>query len=296
MTKGFLRVAGVFAALAILVSSASAYTTTQPGDLVPPGNQTFSANGTFNGSAHAIGSGVVFGIPVVIPDQNIPLSLKSPLTVNSNPTNTDGPVQWTLTDPNLRTLSDIQNLDLDLLNGQTANFALNQFQIATSLIPIAVDINGTLTKLSFTQTGATVAVPGGLGTGTFSTAGDLGGEINPLHVSVLGGAAAFDTTLNIPATSYLLTGSYTVTPAVGGRHIALDGTVNLVLPLSLSTALAVSSGTSLGVTASVDLLSTFTVTASYHLETFVVPEPGSIALLGLGVAALIPVLRYRRKK
>jgi len=309
MPKLFHLSAAVAACLLLAVSSANAYTVTVPGDLVPNSAQTFNAVVDLTGNANVKGSGFVYNATkgqiqpfFVKAPFDSPLSLaEGPVTVSSNPTNTNGPVQWTLTDPNLRTLSDINNLDVDLLNGQSAEIAISTVDIFTNstvalIKDITIDVSGTLTGLTFDQTGSTITVPTGLGTGTFTTAGDLNGtlDLNAILLQLISQPVGVQS-LSLPGT---LTGTYNVTPIVGGRHIALDGNINLELPLSLVSALAtsISDVVQLTISASVDLQASLTIAVGYHFETNVVPEPGSFVLLGLGLAALVPVFRYRRKK
>jgi len=310
MPKLFRLSAVVAACLLLAVSSARAYTVTAPGDLVPNSAQTFNAVVDLTGNIDATGGGAAYdsklkkvtNFTLTAPTTH-PLSLfDGPVSVSSNPTNTNGPVQWTLTDPNLRTLSDIQNLDVDLLNGQTADFALNTVDIFTNstltlLKDITIDVSGTLTGLSFDQTGSTITLPTGLGTGTFATDGILNGQIDNLQAVAIG-LITVPVGTQVLALPGALTGTYNVTPIVGGRHIALDGTINLNLPLSLVTQLttSISDVVQLSISTTIDLQASLTIAVGYHFETNVVPEPGSFVLLGLGLAALVPVFRYRRKK
>jgi len=304
------RLSAVFAACLLLaVSSARAYTITAPGDLLPTPNQTFNAVVDLTGNANVKGSGFVYNATkgaiqpffVKAPFDSALSLADGPVTVSSNPINTNGPVQWTLTDPNLRTLSDINNLDVDLLNGQSAEIAISTVDIFTNstvalIKDITIDVSGTLTGLTFDQTGSTIAIPTGLGTGTFTTNGNLNGtlDLNAILLQLITQPVGVQS-LSLPGA---LTGTYNVTPIVGGRHIALDGNINLNLPLSLVSALAtsISDVVQLTISASVDLQASLTIAVGYHFETNVVPEPGSFVLLGLGLAALVPVIRYRRKK
>jgi len=313
MSKHLIRLSA-FIALLALVSSAKAYSVTDvPGDLLPADAQTFDAVIDLTGNFTATGSGAAYDSKlkqvtpfIVIPPTStgLPLSLfGGPISVSPNPTNTNGPVLWSLDEPNLKTLTDVKNLDVDLLNGQTADFGLNTVDIFTNstvslLKDITIDVNGTLKGLTFDQTGAAALVPTGVGTGTFAIPGDLGatvGNLQAVVLSILPVNVGNDQTLSVP---FVLTGNYTVTPVLGGRHIALDGTVDLNLPLSLVTALqtSISSPAQLSISASVDLMASLTVAVGYHLETTVVPEPAAFVLLGIGLAALVPVIRMRKKK
>jgi len=311
---------GAVAAIGLAVTaSANAYTITTQGQLTT--DSTFNAVVDLTGQFSVAGAGAVYdskakkvtpfavtgvgvdGNPAPPGDPSAPLSLfGGPTNISSTPTDLNGGALYTLTEPNLKTLTDVQNLDVDLLNGQTGGFTLNTLDIYTNstvnlIKDITIDLTGELSGLTFTETGATVFVPTGVGTGTFSILGDLSATISNLNVTALG-------IIQVPVdpqsltTPFALTGTYTISTIPGGRHISLDGSVDLAVPLSVQTNLTTSltSPAALSVSTTIDLLASLTVSVGYHLETNVVPEPGSFILLGLGLASLIPVFGMRRKK
>jgi len=315
MPKSFHRLAAAVAACLVLAGTTSvqAYTITQTGNftgtpsVAPDDDDTFHADVDLTGNLTATGGGAAYNAtakaiqPFVVTAPTVhPLSFTGgPQSVDSNPT---GQGDFTLTDPNLHTLVDIQNLDVDLLNGQSVPFAIDTVDIFTNskiglLKDITIDVSATLSKLTFDQTGSSVLTPTGVGTGTFVVNGDLNGTASDLNAIVL-------QLLSLPLDPQDLTlpgalaGTYTITSVPGGRKISLDGSINLQLPLTLNTQLSTSNSdvVPLTISTTVDLAASLTIAVGFHLSTVVAPEPGSFVLLGIGLAALVPIIRHRRKK
>jgi hypothetical protein len=242
-------------------------------------------------------------LALTIPDQTIPVGLNGTPTVSSHPTGTG---TGELVAPSTNNLVDVSSLDLDLLNGQTTPFAVQTITVTALILgqpqALTADLSGTLDALSFAQdpnlpavlTGSATAAGG---SGTFTIPGTLDGTVTLTGSLALGGTPI--TTLSLGSQSlsapFALAGNWKVTPlGLGQRKVEMDGSTNLTLPLSIVTGL-VQTGT-LAASVTLNLLSTVSVAVSYHLETITVPEPGSIALLGVGLVALIPVVRRLRKK
>ena len=322
MLKHSSRLAAVVGTACLLLavaSTANAYTITATGALTT--DSTFDASIDLTGTFGVVGDGAVYdsklkkvtpfkvtgvgsgGVPASPGAPTASISLFDSTPVSSTPVDLNAGADYTLTDPTLHTLTDVQNMDVDLLNGQVGSFAINTLDIYTNstvalIKDITIDLGGDLSGLTFSQTGAATLSPTGFGTGTFSIDGDLSALLSNLTVVAIGGLIPIPVPdQSIDAPGFLLGGTYTVTSIPGGRHIALDGTVDLNIPLALTSALetSISDVVQLTISTTIDLAASVTVTIAYHLETNVVPEPGSFILLGIGLAALVPVLRLRRK-
>ena len=315
----FFAVGAVLGLALVMTATANAYTITAQGALTT--DSTFDASIDLTGTFGVVGTGAVYdskkkavtpfivtgvgtaGDPAAPGAPTTPISLYAATPIHSTPVDLNAGADYTLTDLNLHTLADVQNLDVDLLNGQIGSFAINTLDIYTNstvalIKDITIDLGGDLSGLTFAQTGAATLSPTGFGTGTFSIDGDLSATLSNLLVVAIGGLIPIpvdDQILNVPG--FALTGNYTVTSIPGGRHIALDGSVDLEVPLGLVSALetSISDVVQLTISTTIDLAASVTVSVAYHLETNVVPEPGSFILLGIGLAALVPVLRLRRK-
>lgn len=199
-------------------------------------------------------------------------------------------------------LVDINDLDVDLLNGQTADFALDTIFLTTNstvslLKSISIDVSGTLSGLRFNQTGPAVTA-GIAGSGTFSVQGDLTANVDNLLAVVFG-------LLQVPVDSQEVTlpgtlnGSWAITNSGPGPwpKILLDGVIDLNIPISLLTNLttSITDVLSLTISSTIDLAASLTIGVQYHLEAPLIPEPSSIALLGIGLAAVAGVTVHRRR-
>jgi hypothetical protein len=265
--------------------------------------QTFNATGSASGTLVSQGSGVLLGFfPFKLnPNpQTDTISLKAPVKINSNP-QTNPAYSTSIDATGSGDLVDINGLDLDILNGAKGSIEINTIVIEISnviLNAITIDFKADITGMRFDQTGSAL-VTGSGGSGTFNVLGDLTVDLTNIKAQIFG-------SLDVPVsdqqitTSLPLSGTWTTTPQGGGSYkLELDGAGSLAVPLTLLTALQTSLTDLGGITASftADLNASVTLSYSYHLEdVFVIPEPSSVALLGIGLVALVPVLRRRLKK
>jgi hypothetical protein len=291
-----------------LVFSAPAKAIIVPGGPGPyinfDGNaQTFSATGNASGTLVSKGSGVLLGFfPFVLnPNpQTDTISLKSPVNINSNP-KTDPTYATSIDATGSGDLVDIFDLDVDLLNGSKGTIEANTIVIEISNIilnAITIDFKADITGMRFDQTGSAL-VTGGGGSGAFAVDGDLTADLSNVQATIFGSIPLPVGDQSI-TTSVPLAGTWTSTPLGGGSYkLELNGGGALAVPLTLMTALVTSLTDLGGVSASftADLNASVNIAFSYHLEdVFVIPEPSSVALLGIGLVALVPVLRRRLKK
>ncbi len=203
-------------------------------------------------------------------------------------------------------LVNMTDLDLDLLNGQTVDFALDTIFLTTNstvslLKSISIDVSGTLTGLRFDQTAPAIVV-GGPSSGTFAVGGDLTATVDNLLAVVFG-------LLQVPVGTqqvtlpFVLNGSWTTSGPLGSAKIELDGGLSADIPISLMTNLttAITDVLSLTISSTVDLAASLTLAYNYSLEqsglNLIIPEPSSIILLGLGLcAAMVPAVHRMRRR
>ena len=200
-------------------------------------------------------------------------------------------------------LVDYDGLALDLLNGESADFALDTIFLTTNstvslLKSISIDVSGTLSGLRFDQTGPAVIL-GGPGIGTFSIAGELTANVDNLLAVVFG-------LLQVPVEGqavvlpFDLQGTWKIPEPVFSNKFELDGDLSLSIPLSLLTNLttSITDVLSLTISSTIDLAANLELNAHFHLEPQICwcPEPGSVALLGIGLAAVAGVAVHRRRR
>jgi hypothetical protein len=290
-----------------LVSANRALAVTVPINFTGP-EQNFDATIDLTGNLFADGSGAVVNTKAKVEPFKFTAPLDHPLALFGGPIvlSTDpitDPVGTTFDLPAADEIDDISALNLDLLNGTTADFALDTIFITTNstvslLKAISIDLSGTLADLRFTQTGAAI-LNGTGGAGTFSVDGELSASIDNLLAVVFG-------LLQVPvdpqsiSAPFTLTGTWTSTGPSNNVKVTLDADIDFNIPLSLLTNLttSITDVLSLTISSTIDLAASLTVNTTLHLEQsgIVIPEPGSMVLLGLGLLAFAPLAARRIRR
>ena len=216
----------------------------------------------------------------------------------------------------------ISGLRLDLLNTKTMNFALNTINLPRSLMvlneafdgapvngpeyfpfestPLPLNVSGSITSLYLVQeaTKAPTFLPDGPGsmTGTFQIPALLTAS---LSFSVTQGSLPLSSVSGLDQLESLtLAGKYSVTGSGNKLNIQLLGSNLVSMPISGHYPIAAQNGTLYGVTASVDIASAaLNLVFNYSLKSaVVVPEPGSVLLLVIGLMGTAPLLAHRLRK
>ena len=298
------------AALVVLVvavlAAVPARAVLQPGNVISP-NQAFDLTIDLTGNVFANGNGSVVNTKAKLEPFKFTNPLNHPLSLFGGPINlTSIPVSDPLTATHERLgtqMVDYDGLALDLLNGQSADFALDTIFLTTNstvslLKSISIDVSGTLTGLRFDQTGSAQFLGGGESSGTFSIAGELTANIDNLLAVVFGllQVPVEGQTVVLPTA---LEGTWKLSSPFNNGKLELDGDLALSIPLSLLTNLttSITDVLSLTISSTIDLAASLALDASFHLEPQFCwcPEPGSIALLGIGLAAVGGVAVHRRR-
>lgn len=216
------------------------------------------------------------------------------------------------------------NLDLDMLNGKTVDFALSEILLPRTQMfknpfydgnPIngpewdpgnqtnlKLNVSGTVKEMyveqddsltpTFTPDGPAV---GGISKGTFSIPSILNATLDASIV--VGGVEvenleneSIDTKLNI-------TGNYELEGPPSAMKIRLFTTNTLPFPLGLNSALVLDGGSVYAITTTIDLAASINFAYNFALITTVaIPEPGSIVLLVIGLMAVSPMMVVRLKR
>jgi len=267
--------------------------------------QDFDATIDLTGNVFANGNGSVINTKAKLEPFKFTNPLNHPLALYGGPIAISSDPQsivpyGTTIDLASYTLVDINDLDVDLLNGQTADFALDTIFLTTNstvslLKSISIDVSGTLAGLRFDQTGP-ATVLGGPFSGTFSVPGDLTANVDNLLAVVFGllQVPVGSQEVSLPGT---LNGSWEITNYPWWPKIHLDGVIDLNIPISLLTNLttSITDVLSLTISSTIDLAASLTIGVQYHLEAPLIPEPGSFVLLGIGLAAVVGVTVHRRR-
>lgn len=190
-------------------------------------------------------------------------------------------------------IADIRDMDLNISNGKAVPFALSQVVISTNsnnivLKAVPIDIVGDVVNLKFDQTGDASLVPTGPGVGTFSLPGELSlglAKVKALLFEVVG----TDIDPQTLSSQINLTGTYKITGPQKNAKIELDGSAaSIPYMISTHSLLNLVFGDDfvpLTVQGTIDVVVTMNLDFAIHLAAanLVIPEPGSIVLLGIGM-------------
>jgi hypothetical protein len=217
------------------------------------------------------------------------------------------------------------NLDLDMLNTKTVNFALAEIQLPRTQLfvndfydgtpengpeyypgsPSALKLNvsGTVKEMYLEQDDAGTptftpdgpAGDDGISHGTFSIPATLNATLDALIK--VGGFDVEELKDETVDSKLNITGRYTMEGPANAVTLKLFGSSVLPFPLGLNSGLVLDGGNLYGITATVDLAASINFAYNFALTTVVaIPEPGSIVLLVIGLMAVSPLMVGRLKR
>ena len=270
-------------------------------------SQAFVGVASVFGTLTATGNGVTnssVGLEpfVLTPPTVHPITLAGGFALVDSQPNSVGPTS--VFDVTPTAINKITNLNVDLLNGTVVPILFNTINITSNssvnlLKNISVDASVDADGLEFFQTGLSTLTPLGPNFGNFSVPGNFYMHASNFVATLFG-------VLNFPLGNVseiipgALSGTYTISGPPNNTKITLDGTLALQVPINAADdfVLNVSSPFALTVSATAAAAATLLINVGFHLEQdqIVVPEPGSIALLGIGVAMCGTAVWRRRRQ
>ena len=277
-----------------------------------------STNGslTLSGAINAKGGGTVFNSKssklepfVFTPPLNHPVEFEGgPVPITTQPRSLGpgdfhykAPTQLTFTNGEL---TGATNFAVDVLNGTTLSLLSNELTLTTNssvsiLKSLAIQLSTDMDLLQFFQGpgGTAEFTPTGFGTGTFKIDGS-GDSGTKNGVVVVAGVVQVPAAFISGVTSRTLSGTYKIAGPLGNAKVEFDGVFSdsfgLFIAESTAVTLAIDDPLSLTISAAITLPLSLQLTLPFHFEAtgLVIPEPGSVVLLGIGLAVALP-LGYR---
>jgi hypothetical protein len=213
-------------------------------------------------------------------------------------------------------LTSATGLHLDLLNGAMLSYALNEFLVPRTQLfwndfydgtpangPLYFPGTQTSQKLNFSATVNALYIEqdatklptflsDGPGTGTFAIPSVLHATQDFTHRI---GGFEMPSFQSEQATSFMLTGRYTVSGPPGNSTLELVGLQSVSLPL-FYRSLTTDAGAVYSITSTFDLSgAALNFALNYRLQV-AIPEPGSVLLLAIGLVSLAPLALRRLRQ
>ena len=162
-------------------------------------------------------------------------------------------------------------------------------------IPIDLTMSFSPNPVVFRQGGDAI-ITGSNGFGTFQIPGTLSSP-NRTFDAIIAELVALEMG-DLPIMPVVFEGTWTIV-SMGNQHkLSLDGTMEWVLAQSLTdlaTEISIADPIALTMSVSSTAAFSFAMSAAVHLEqTFTAPEPGSIVLLGIGLAAMAAAIGHSK--
>jgi hypothetical protein len=193
----------------------------------------------------------------------------------------------------------ITNLNVDLFDGPALSINSEPMAVMSNssvslLKNIAVQVAGEITSLGFQQTGVATLVPTGVNVGTFAIPGFAKAQYENAQLLIAGAIPVEIGDLSF-ASPRVFTGSYKVSGPPGNTKVEFDAVGRYEFNLGGGPTVfdfAVDSPIAVTISASVSYSLIIGYEIAFHAEQsgLVVPEPGSIALLAIGLVACSAVL------
>lgn len=197
----------------------------------------------------------------------------------------------------------ITGLNVNLFAGPPLAISSDPMDVTTNssvtlLKNLAIQVAGDITKLGFQQTGVASLFPTGVNVGTFAIPGLALAEYENVRL-LIAGAIPIELGDSSFATQRVFTGTYKVSGPPGNTKVEFDAGGGYEFDLGGGPSVysfAVDSPLAVTISASMDFGLILSYEIAFHAEQagLIVPEPGSIALLAIGLVTCGAVLWRKR--